>query len=249
MRILPVLDLKQGVVVRGVAGRRSEYRPIVSSLVSGAAPRDVAAALADTFALTNFYLADLDAIAGAEPAWDVYDSLLNDGHRLWVDAGVQSRQRAEQLAQFGGGTIPLDAVVVGLESLPAADLLDECLEVCGGRRLVFSLDLKSGQPLAGTGWNGSSALEIAAEVVRRGVQRMIVLDLAQVGMDGGVGTLDLCGELHQRHPEVKIIAGGGVRGLDDLRHVAAAGCRGVLTASALHDGRLTRADLTDGARL
>lgn len=249
MRILPVLDLMQGLVVRGVAGRRSEYRPIVSSLVSGAVPRDVAAALAEAFVLTDFYLADLDAIAGAEPAWDVYDALLNDGRRLWVDAGVQNHRRAEQLAQFRQDTTPLDAVVVGLESLPTADLLDACLDVCGGRQLVFSLDLKAGRPLAGRGWHDASALEIAAEVVRRGAQRMIVLDLAQVGMDGGVGTLDLCRELHQRHPELEIIAGGGVRGMDDLRHVAAAGCQGVLIASALHDGRLTRADVTDAARL
>ena len=33
MKILPVIDLKGGVVVRGVAGRRDEYRPIVSQAV------------------------------------------------------------------------------------------------------------------------------------------------------------------------------------------------------------------------
>ena len=32
MRVIGVLDLKGGVVVRGVAGRRHEYRPIVSPL-------------------------------------------------------------------------------------------------------------------------------------------------------------------------------------------------------------------------
>jgi len=37
--------------------------------------------------------------------------------------------------------------------------------------------------------------------------------------------------------------GGGVRGAEDLRSVAASGCDAVLVASALHDGRLTAADL------
>ena len=32
MRIIPVLDLMNGVAVRAVGGRRSEYRPLVSRL-------------------------------------------------------------------------------------------------------------------------------------------------------------------------------------------------------------------------
>jgi hypothetical protein len=44
MRILPVLDLMNGVVVRGVGGRRSEYRPVASRLAVSADPADVAAA-------------------------------------------------------------------------------------------------------------------------------------------------------------------------------------------------------------
>jgi phosphoribosylformimino-5-aminoimidazole carboxamide ribotide isomerase len=40
-----------------------------------------------------------------------------------------------------------------------------------------------------------------------------------------------------------VLAGGGVRDLDDLRQLAEFGCDGALVASALHDGRLTAADV------
>jgi uncharacterized protein related to proFAR isomerase len=30
MQVIPVIDLKDGVVVHGIAGRREEYRPLVS---------------------------------------------------------------------------------------------------------------------------------------------------------------------------------------------------------------------------
>jgi uncharacterized protein related to proFAR isomerase len=45
------------------------------------------------------------------------------------------------------------------------------------------------------------------------------------------------------HPDVEIIAGGGVRGIEDLRRLKKKGIRGVLLASALHDGILRRKDL------
>ena len=39
-------------------------------------------------------------------------------------------------------------------------------------------------------------------------------------------------------PDVALLAGGGVRGPEDLQRLADAGCDGALVATALHDGRL-----------
>jgi phosphoribosylformimino-5-aminoimidazole carboxamide ribotide isomerase len=65
MRLIPVLDLKRGVVVRGVGGRRDEYRPVESVVSRSADPVDVACGLRERFGFREFYIADLDAIAGA----------------------------------------------------------------------------------------------------------------------------------------------------------------------------------------
>ena len=81
MRIIPVLDIMGGVVVRGVAGRRSEYRPIQSQLCSIAEPATVAQAIVDRFRTIEFYIADLDAIAGSEPAWEIYRHVAATGAR------------------------------------------------------------------------------------------------------------------------------------------------------------------------
>ena len=67
MQILPVLDIMRGQVVRGVGGRRHEYRPIVSRLTASASPLDVAGAIRAHFGRDEFYLADLDPIAGGGP--------------------------------------------------------------------------------------------------------------------------------------------------------------------------------------
>ena len=49
MRIIPVLDLMQGQIVRGIAGQRESYRPIKSSLVAGSDHEAIAGALAHVF--------------------------------------------------------------------------------------------------------------------------------------------------------------------------------------------------------
>jgi phosphoribosylformimino-5-aminoimidazole carboxamide ribotide isomerase len=242
MRILPVLDLMGGVVVRGVAGRRAEYRPVVSRLTASCRPLDVAGAFRSHFGLTELYLADLDAIAGAAPALSVYGELRAAGFRLWVDAGLRTPE-AESLVGAG-----VEGIVAGLETLPGPETL---ARLCRdwGERIVFSLDLKEGRPL-GTldGWQAADAWSVAAAAVAAGVRRLLVLDLARVGVGAGSGTEELCGRLVRTYPGLEVAAGGGVRDRADLERLRAAGVRAVLVASALHDGRLSREDLTGAAR-
>ena len=96
MRVIPVIDLKGGLVVRGVAGERSRYRPVVSVLGPDPSPGSIAAAFAAVLGLGEVYVADLDAIAGREPDWAAYEQIAAAGLRLWVDAGIGEAGRARQ---------------------------------------------------------------------------------------------------------------------------------------------------------
>lgn len=227
MRLIPVLDVLHGHVVRGVAGRRSEYRPIVSRLTSSTDPVQVARALVETFHPAEMYLADLDALAGAPPAIAVYRGIRELGPRLWVDAGVRDGDGARIVATAGCD------VVAGLETVPDPDALRDIVAAIGADRVVFSLDLRGGIPLRD--WPGAEPVAMA---VAAGVTRVIVLDVARVGFGSGTGTDALCHRLADAHPHVDLIAGGGIAGPEDLKRLSACGVRGVLVASALHDGRI-----------
>jgi phosphoribosylformimino-5-aminoimidazole carboxamide ribotide isomerase len=238
MHILPVLDVMRGEVVRGVGGRRHEYRPIASRLTASSRPLDVAQAIRKHFGLGEFYLADLDAISGGEPVWPLFALLREQGFRLWVDAGVREMTCACQCAVAG-----VESIVVGLETVVGPPALAEIVQALG-ERVVFSLDLRHGEPLGErNAWEGRDAWSIAAQAVRLGVRRLLVLDLACVGLGGGTGTRELCARLCAAYPDIEISAGGGVRNRGDLEELRDCGVRAVLVASALHDGRLTRADL------
>ncbi len=239
MRVIPVIDLMRGEAVRGVGGRRSEYRPIESVLATDAKPSTVARALAAE-GFREIYLADLDAIAGAPPASSVHKELVDCGLAVMVDAGLSSVEQARALAAFEASGRQLSAIVSGLESLPNPSVLVDMVTAVGPDRFVFSLDLKSGVPLTSDpSWRGLTPMQIAAIALRAGVRRMIVLDLAAVGMGHGAGTQPLCRALRCLDPDLEIIAGGGVRGPEGLRSLAAAGADAALVASALHDGRVS----------
>ncbi len=238
--VIGVLDLLGGQVVRGIAGRRSEYRPIASRLCASSAPADVASGFIREFGLARLYLADLDAIAGGEPAWDVYGRVLEQGVELIVDAGVSGAARAEALGRFVHRDRPLHGVVLGLETLAGPAELAAAARVLSAEQEIFSLDLKEGVPLAQSGWSGAVAVSIVATAAKLGIRRFILLDLARVGTGGGPGTEDLCALVRRRWPNSEVIAGGGVRCVDDLVRLGRAGATAALVASALHDGQITR---------
>ena len=107
------------------------------------------------------------------------------------------------------------------------------------RRFIFSLDLKHGELLTDSAKLRSfSAVDLADEVIQMGGRRIIVLDLASVGMGGGCPTLDLCRSIVQSHAGIEVITGGGIRGGNDLRQLQRIGCSAALVGSGLHDGSI-----------
>lgn len=239
MNIIPVLDVLNGVVVHGVAGNRDEYRPIQSRLTTSIAPLDVANAIRAALSLDTFYVADLDAILHDRPNYDIYRELSSAGFQIWVDAGLRDMSRGRTVLKVGAA-----GIVAGLETLPGPGVLENLCRECDPQNIVFSLDLRGGQPLGDLSrWNATQPLDIARQAISMGVERLIVLDLAAVGIGDGPATLPLCRELRREFPELEIITGGGIRDGGDLRACHAAQVDGVLIASAIHHGTIDRLTL------
>ena len=235
MQIIPVLDIRQGLVVRGVAGQRDHYRPITSRLSARPEPLAVATAIRDTFHLNRLYVADLDAIVDRRPNRQIVRQLVDKGFQVLLDAGVRNSDDVAWLAELSGVS-----PIVGLETIADPQTLDDVCRRLAPVPTIFSLDLAGGQPLgARSAWHNASALEVALRAANCGAQHIIVLELTSVGTGQGVPTLELCTQIRKTGCFAEIITGGGVRATRDLPPIEKAGVDGVLIASALHDGRIT----------
>ena len=247
MRIIGVVDLLGGRAVHARAGRREGYQPVRSA--AGAAVDGDALTLARAYVtragLTELYVADLDAIQGGAPQDAPIAAIAGLGTPFWLDAGISSVGPADQALDRGAAH-----VVVGLETLTTFESLKDICEAVGGDRVAFSLDLRHGKPVVASGGlqSGESAPAVAVRAANAGASVVIVLDLARVGTSAGLD-FDLIARVRAAVPELSLLAGGGVRGQDDLAHLADCGCDGALVATAVQDGRIGAAEVAAARRM
>ena len=88
MKVIPVIDILNGIVVHGVRGKRSEYQPLQSILCYSVEPLEVAKTF-KTLGFSELYIADLDAIIDGSVNFQVFKRIAEEtGLKLMVDAGV-----------------------------------------------------------------------------------------------------------------------------------------------------------------
>lgn len=238
--VLGVVDVRCGLAVRARGGRRDEYAPI-ERVAGENIPAGNAAALArqfvDRFGLAAVYVADLDAIERRVQQHAVVRTIASIAP-VWLDAGIASLDDAQRALECGASR-----VIVGLETLPSFEVLRSIVSAVGRGRVVFSLDLRKGEPIATTSELAQQSPEdLATLAADAGVSAIIVLDLARVGMASGLD-VDLLTRVRTRVGSVQLYVGGGVRARHDLEVVRTVGCDGALVASSLLDGQITRHDL------
>ena len=238
MRVVAVIDIRDGRAVHASGGAREGYMPV--GVVAGE-PVDgdvvkLGRVYADRLGLSEIYVADLDAITEGVGALNagVLGGLAAVGVPVMVDAGVSTVREARTVLEAGASR-----VIVGLETLTGFDALDDICRAVGGERVICSIDLRDGALLAAP--NVVAAVPTIDGVARRaaaaGVGALIVLDLARVGSARGPD-LDAMRMARAGAQNVALFAGGGVRDNADLLALAEAGCDGALVATALHRGLL-----------
>jgi phosphoribosylformimino-5-aminoimidazole carboxamide ribotide isomerase len=236
MRIIPVIDIRNGAVVRAIAGRRDDYLPLQSPLTTpagqSAEPIPVARGLMALYPFDRLYIADLDAIEGRRDNRDAIRAIgaCFPSLELWVDSGVRVREAARWRNQDNL------RLVLGSESLPSVDALRdfEAREDC-----VLSLDFRE------PGFLGDPEILDNAALWP---SRVIVMSLSRVGGDAGPDVARVK-DVVARAGAREVYGAGGVRCADDVSMLARIGASGVLVSSALHNGGLTVSDLENFAAL
>jgi phosphoribosylformimino-5-aminoimidazole carboxamide ribotide isomerase len=233
VHIVPVIDLKDGAVVRARHGERAFYRPIETPLSRTSDPLDIVRGLLSLHPFRTLYVADLDAIEERGDARHVLREVTKAFPQLelWVDNGCC---HVEAAREFLLGT--RHTLVLGSESQRDCGLLNAC---GADPRIILSLDFGSER------FCGPEAL-LRSPALWPG--RIIVMTLTRVGSAAGPD-FDRYLEIKSRAEDRQVYLAGGVRSRDDIERLETIGAAGVLVASALHDGSLTAADLAAAERV
>ena len=240
-KIIPVLDLKEGIVVLGMKGERDKYKPLESILTSSVQVMEVIKAFYQKVYLTEYYLADLDAIGSSGERNQL--SLIAEREKnglehisFMVDAGIKDKNDATIIFKTG-----VDRVVIGTETLSSLATLGEIIQAHGSQKLVVSIDIKHKQVLSPSPDIASlTPPEAIKKLSSTGIRNFIIIELDRVGTGLGLNKelIRDCVAACEENFVDTLIIGGGISGFTDLKWLKDHGVTGALVASALHKGSL-----------
>lgn len=217
MQIIPVIDLKDGLVVHAVRGNREKYQPIHlhSQLTKTSDIQAVLNSFLQLYSFKQFYIADLNAITGAGNHQQLIDSVLSTHPDIdfWLDNGCQFSE--------------INNIHSNLKQIIATES-QRLPPSTSTQKFILSLDYKNQQTMGHDTWFEQS--DFWPDVV-------IAMTLNRVG--SGLGPdIEKLTALQQSHPEKHWVAAGGIRHLMDLKLLEKNHIHAALLATALHSGRI-----------
>lgn len=239
VKIVPVLDILNGIAVHAVKGRREEYQPLDSILSKSYNPVDVAAAFG-ALGFSELYIADLDAILGGQPNFQLFKRIADKtGLSLMVDAGITNLKMAKKVLES-----KVSKIIIGTETLTRIGFVGEIVEIFGSEKVIISLDLIDKRILSGFEMSEfADPIAFLCNLEKIGISQIIILDLEKVGSEKGVDISFMLEVL--KNIKSDVFVGGGVRDITDLKALKETDIYGVLVATALHTGKILVSDLKD----
>ncbi len=234
MRIIPAIDIIEGKCVRLTKGDYSTQK------VYNEDPLEIAMTFED-HGIKHLHLVDLD---GAKSQHIVNYKVLEriaSKTDLQIDFGGGLKSDEDLRIAFESGAHQITGGSIAVKN---EDLFMKWLKTYGNDKIILGADAKNGK-IATTGWLEDSDLDILSFIqsfVKKGVNYVIATDISKDGTLEGTA-IDLYKNILQQHPKIKLIASGGVAGIDDLHHANEIGCEGIIIGKAIYENKISLKDL------
>jgi len=236
--VFPAIDLRHGRVVRLRRGDPTKQT------VYGDDPATTARRWLKAGA-SWLHVVNLDGAFGDDDSVnraaliDILEVAVEMGAQIQFGGGLHSLEAVEAALQMGVGR-----VVLGTLAVKQPDVLSLALAQFGPQHIAVGIDAKDGKVRI-HGWTEEAsltALDLAQDMRRRGLEWCIFTDVARDGVGNGVNvtaSAKLAGTTGLR-----VIASGGIRDTEDIFQVRQAGLSGVIIGRALYEGKVNLRKIT-----
>lgn len=236
MDIIPAIDLIDGRCVRLSKGDYATKRVY----------NDDPLAVAKEFeanGIRRLHLVDLDGAKAGHIVNAATLEAIATRTLLTVDFGGGLKTRSDLETAFACGAA---MVTGGSIAVRNPEEFAGWLAEFGSERIILGADAREGR-IAVQGWTEETTSELLPFVDRwyeRGVRRVICTDISRDGMLGGAA-VEMYRSILAMHPDLYLVASGGVGSVDDLRELQSAGLPAAIVGKALYEGRIALAALQE----
>ena len=234
IELIPAIDIIDGKCVRLSQG---DYD---SKKVYNENPVEVAKEL-EAHGIRRLHVVDLDGAASNHVVNYRTLSQIASHTSLIIDFGGGVKSDEDLLIAFDSGA---QMVTGGSIAVKNPELFTRWIDTYGSERIILGADVKE-HKIAVNGWKDESTCELfpfLQDYVNKGISKVICTDISCDGMLQGPST-SLYKEILEVHPNLFLIASGGVSCADDIRTLEAAGVPAVIFGKALYEGRITLREL------
>lgn len=230
LEVIPAVDVLDGKVVRL---RRGDYAQVTEY---GSDPVDVARGWLEQGAV-RVHVVDLVGARSGETNLDLWERMAAAGVLFQAGGGIRTAEQARAVLALGA-----ERVVMGTAAVWEPSALEGL-----GESVVAAVDVR-GDRATGAGWldDGRDVAEVLDHLAAVGVERLLVTGITRDGMLTGPD-IQLTEQVVADR-RFKVIASGGVGGLDDIDRLSDLGCEAVVVGRALYESRFTLADALDRLR-
>jgi len=221
MKIIPVIDLKDGIVVAAQQGKRNSYQAIESTLSDSYTIEKIIDGFLSVHAFNILYIADLNAITNTGDNQKIIDSVIKQycNIEFWIDNG----KKVDQILKTANLKYK---AILGSENQTSINQ-NQVNSLAGN--YILSLDF-----FPDIGYTGPKNLLTDPTLWP---ENIIIMSLDHVGAHSGPDIKRL-NNFSKKNTDKNFIAAGGVRNENDLLTLKEIGINHALVASALHSGEI-----------
>lgn len=234
IELIPAIDVIDGKCVRLSQG---DYQ---SKKVYNENPVEVAK-MFEAHGIHRLHVVDLDGAASKLVVnYKILEALAGQTS-LVIDFGGGIKSDEDLHIAFESGA---QMVTLGSIAVKEPDTFNRWMEVYGSERIILGADAKDGK-IAVNGWLECSRLELMPflnDYIKKGVAKVLCTDISRDGMLNGP-SLELYKQIMEAHPDLHLIASGGISGMKDIEALNEAGIPAVVFGKAFYEGRITLQDL------
>ena len=236
IEIIPAIDIIDGKCVRLSKG---DYD---SKKIYNENPVEVAKEF-EAYGIRRLHVVDLD---GAKSNHIVNYRILEQlagRTSLIIDFGGGIKSDEDLIIAFDNGA---QMVTVGSIAVKKPELFEKWLNRYGHEQIILGADVKDSK-IAINGWKEESDImleDFLKEYESKGVSKVLCTDISKDGMLEGP-SIELYKSIMANHPEMHLIASGGISCLDDIYRLDEAGIPAVVFGKAIYEGKIKLKDLAD----